>query len=362
MKQYVPGQQITLERNPYYWKEDGEGNRLPYLDEVVSLFVGDANAEAMRLERGDVDIVNRLSSADFSVLETHQEADRLRLYDIGPGLEFNFLFFNLNDLTSRNLPSIAARQAWFRQLAFRQAVSAAIDRDAIVQLVYRGRAYPLSGAVTPGDKLWLDRNIPPPSHSLARARQILQNAGFSWSSDQRLLDAQSQPVKFSIIFNAGNSQHTQIATLIQEDLKQVGMDVNIVPLEFHALIARVFNGYEYDAALMALVGGDADPNSEMNVWTSQGSTHLWDLTPERTRPRWQEEIDDLMQRQMVTLDFERRKHLYDEVQELLWKNLPLIYLTSPNILVGASERLRNFRPAILNNYTLWNVEELFIRR
>jgi ABC-type transport system substrate-binding protein len=69
-----------------------------------------------------------------------------------------------------------------------------------------------------------------------------------------------------------------------------------------------------------------------------------------------------MQQQMITPDYEQRKHIYDRVQELIWENLPLISLISPDVLVGATERLGNFRPAILSDYTLWNAEELFLRR
>lgn len=362
IKEYLPGQNITLERNPHYWKRDLAGNRLPYLDEIISVFTGNAEAEAVRFQLGEIDVVSRLSAANFSVLEKHQQAGGFRLYDVGPSLEYQFLFFNLNDLDGKDLSSIARKQIWFRQLTFRKAVSAAIDRAAIVRLVYHGRAAPLSTHVTPGNKLWLNRNIPQQLHSTAQARQMLQTAGFSWTSNGRLLDEHGEPVTFSIIFNAGNPQHTQMATLIQDDLGQIGIDAKVVSLEFGALLNRVFKSYEYDAAIMALASGDTDPNPEINVWTSHGSTHLWNLTSKRAQMPWEEEIDHLMQQQMITPEYEQRKRMYDRVQQLVWENLPLVCLISPDVLVGATERLGNFRPAILSNYTLWNAEELFLRR
>jgi ABC-type transport system substrate-binding protein len=69
-----------------------------------------------------------------------------------------------------------------------------------------------------------------------------------------------------------------------------------------------------------------------------------------------------MREQMITVNYEKRKRMYDRVQQLVWENLPLICLVSPNVLVGATQRLGNFHPALLANYTLWNVEELFFRR
>lgn len=362
IKEYLAGQRIALERNPYYWKNDSAGNGLPYLDEIVSFFTGNADAEAMRFQLGEVDVAGRLSAANFSVLEKHQRAGGFRLYDLGPGLEYNFLFFNLNDLGSGHLPSVAGKQTWFRQLAFRKAISAAIDREAINRLAYQGRACPLSTHVTPGNGLWVNRSIPRQLRSVADARKSLRKAGFSWTGDGHLLDERSEPVTFSLIFNAGNPQHTQVATLIQNDLEQIGMDVKVVPLEFRALLNRVFKSYDYDAAIMQLASGDTDPNSEINVWTSDGSTHVWNLGSKPARMPWEEEIDRLMQQQMITPGYEQRKRMYDRVQQLVWENLPLICLVSPNVLVGATERLGNFRPAILSPYTLWNAEKLFLRR
>jgi peptide/nickel transport system substrate-binding protein len=362
VKEYVPGQHIALERNPYYWKKDSNGIQLPYLDEIVSLFTGNADAEAMRFEQGEIDVVSRLNPATFDVLEKQQRAGGFRVYDLGPGFEYDFLFFNLNDVGAKNLPAIAASQTWFQRLAFRQAVSAAIDRKAIVRLAYRGRAYALSTYVTPGNKLWMNPNSPKPVRSAARARSILQAAGFSWRNDGSLVDDRHEPVSFSIVFNAANIQHKQAATLLQADLAEIGIGVRVVPLEFRALLDRVFNSFDYDAAIMALASGDADPNSEINVWDSHGGAHLWNLNSEKPRMPWEEEIDRLMHRQMITPDYEQRKRMYDRVQQLVWENLPLICFASPDVLVGATSRLENFNPAILGATTLWNAEELYFRR
>jgi len=208
----------------------------------------------------------------------------------------------------------------------------------------------------------VNRTIPQGSRNLAKARERLRAAGFSWSGDGQLIDARNNAVEFSILHNAGNSQQAQMATLIQQDVKEIGIEVKLVPLEFRTMLNRIFSTYEYEAAIMALAGGDADPNSEMNVWTSQGSTHVWKLTPKQTPTPWQEEIDRLMRQQMVTLDYQQRKRMYDRVQELVWENVPVICLISPDILVGAKEEIANLRPAILSSYTLWNVEQLFFRR
>jgi peptide/nickel transport system substrate-binding protein len=131
-------------------------------------------------------------------------------------------------------------------------------------------------------------------------------------------------------------------------------------LEFRAMVERLLNTYDYEAAVTGLVTGDADPTPEMNVWLSRGETHLWH--PEQAKPatEWEAEIDRLMQQQMTTLDYLKRKRLYDRVQEIIAENVPVICLASPNILVGAKDRVGNFQPAILDPYVLWNVEQLYV--
>jgi peptide/nickel transport system substrate-binding protein len=357
LKEYLPGQRVTLERNPYYWQTDRKGNRLPYLDEITFLFVTSADAEVIRFQAGDTDIINRLSAADASVLEANQS---VHVYDLGPSLEYNFLFFNLNTTVPAQSTEIARKQAWFREVKFRQAISLAIDRDGITRLVYRGRATPLWTPVTPASKFWIDTAIPHPPRSLDQARKLLQSAGFTWTPNGTLLDGAGSPVEFSILTSASNSQRTQMATMIQADLKQLGIRVQVVPLEFRAVLDRIFQTHDYEAAVLALGGGDVDPNSQMNVWLSSGSDHLWNIGQPHPATPWEAEIDQLMEKQLSTVKPDVRKHLYDRVQEIFVENVPLICLVSPNILVGSKNQVANFEPAILDPHTLWNAQELFL--
>jgi len=359
LKEYAPGQKLVLERNPYYWKVDGSKNRLPYLDELVFLFVGNEDAQTIRFQAGDTDIISRFSAENYALLSKEAASRGTELIDLGPSLEYNFLVFNLNDLSPKNLGKIAAKQGWFQDLKFRLAVSSAIDRQGIVKLVYAGRGAPLWGNVSPSNKFWVDQTLPHPPRSLDKARELLKSAGFSWRNDGRLVDRQGQAVEFSIIASSSNAQRSKMATIIQDDLSQLGMDVHVVPLEFRAVVDRVFNTYDYEASIMGLGGGDADPNPEMNVWLSNGGTHLWHLGETKPATDWEAQIDQLMQKQLVQLKYKERKHLYDQVQEIIAANVPYVFIATPNILVGAKKKIGNFKPAILDPNTLWNVEQLY---
>ncbi len=358
-KQYVPGDRIVLERNPYYWKKDRSGHRLPYLEEVVFLSVGSEDAQVIRFQAGETDMLDRIDAENFNVLAKEQQSRGYRLYDLGPGFEYSFFFFNLNDLEGRGLSQVARKQEWFRKDAFRQAVSAAIDREAIVRLAFQGRATPLFGHVTPGNSLWLNHDLPRPARSLSKAHDLLASAGFRWSSEGVLLDGGGQGVEFTIATSAGNSPRMQMATMVQADLKDIGMQVHVAAVEFRSLLDRIFKSSDYEACVLSLGSGDADPNPEMNVLLSSGGMHLWHPSQVQPATAWEAEIDRLMRQQVSVTDYSERKRMYDRVQELMAEKLPLIYLVSPNVLVGTKANLGNFKPAVMDPHILWNVEELY---
>jgi peptide/nickel transport system substrate-binding protein len=301
-----------------------------------------------------------MSADNYSVLERDQQARAFHLNDLGPGLEYNFLFFNLNSVLPKNTASLAGKQEWFRKVEFRRAISAAIDRDSITKLVYRGRATSLVTHVTPANKLWRNGNLILAPRSVDKSREILRAAGFSWKPDGALISASGTPVEFTILTSSSNAQRTQMATIIQDDLKQIGIKAQVVPLEFRALLDRVFQTHDFEAAVLGLGGGDVDPNPQLNVWLSSGSNHLWDLGESKPATPWEAEIDGLMKQQISTLKVPARKKMYDRVQQLVAENLPIICLASPNILVGAKNKVGNFNPSILDPYVLWNADELFL--
>ncbi len=363
LKEYVAGQRLVLERNPYYWKSDAKGHRLPYLDELVFLFVPNADAQVLKFQSGETDVISQLGAENFAVLSRQPRG--YTMLDAGPGLEYNFLFFNLNDTGEKTSPEMQRKQKWFREVKFRQAVSAAVDREGIVRLVYQGRGAAIWGLVAPGNRRWGNQKLAHPPRSLDRARTLLREAGFSWSNGPRgesvLQDSEGKPVEFSILVSSSNADRAKMAALIQDDLKQLGMGVQVVPLEFRSLLDRVTQTKEYDACVMGIASFDADPNSDINVWLSSGGTHLWNPSQAHPATPWEAEIDRLIEEQMSATSFEQRKKLYDRAQEILAENQPMIFLASPDILAGAKNSVGNFHPAVLEPYVFWNVEQLYLK-
>src|SRR5260370_701438 len=220
----------------------------------------------------ETDVVKRLSAENFALLTRERTRTGSQLVDLGPSLDYNFLVFNLNDLSAKKLDTISAKQAWFRDLKFRQAVSGAVDRDSIVRLVYRSKGTALWGNVGPGNKLWVNQAIPHPQRSLETSRQLLKSAGFSWNNAGQLLDSSGKAVEFSIVSSSSNTQRMKMATLVQDDLAHLGIQVHVVPLDFRAMLDRVFQSFDYEATIIGLDGGEPHPTPEMNARLSSRRT------------------------------------------------------------------------------------------
>jgi peptide/nickel transport system substrate-binding protein len=351
LKQYAPGERLVFERNPYYWKHDEAGAALPYLDRIEVVFAADQSAQMLRLLSHDVSAAGRLRAEDVPKL---QQAPFLAVRDAGPGLEYNFLFFNWN--------ASGPRGDWFRSLKFRQAVAHAIDRDAIVRLAYQNRGSAIWSQVTPGNPLWRTEALTKYPYDPARAEQLLREGGFRRTGDS-LVDRDGRTVEFSILMSASNQPRRRMATIVQEDLERIGMRVRLAPMDFGAMMDAVLQTRKFDAALWGMASGDADPNSEMNVWSSGGTLHIWNLkAPSAPAPRlepWESEVDRLMTAQMTEMKVPARKAAYDRVQLLVSANLPLVFLASPHIMAAADKALGNFEPAAVDPVLLWNADRLF---
>ncbi len=332
IKEYRPGERVVLERNPYYWKPS-----LPNLDAIEFRFLPDEDSQLARFVSGDIDILNRLNSKAIQYLQSKGAS----LSDLGPGLEYNFLCFNL----SAHSPKLDL----FQKKEFRQALSLAVDRDAMARIIFNGRAVPLWGHVTPGNKLWYSAQLARPARNLDLARRLLKQAGVA------------DRTAFSILVSASSPERIQMATMLQADWKEIGINVNVVTLEFRSMIERVTNTRQFDTAIMGLGGGDADPNAEMNVWLSSAGTHLWNPGQSRPATNWEAEIDQLMRKQMVTGAYAERKKLYDRVQQIVADQVPMLFLVSPHVVVAERGNVGNFRPSILDHQTLWNAEELYLK-
>ena len=347
---YRRSQYVHLRRNPYYYERDSSGAALPYATGIRLDILNNTEQEIRGLLRGDYDLIDRLPPDYFELLKKQAGA---MVRDLGPSLNTEQMWFNESPAS----PLPAWEKSWFQSQAFRVAVSQAIHRDDLARIAYLGHATPAYSFISPANTAWYNQHVSAPHTDLAAAKAELSRAGFRWSGSQ-LEDAAGHPVRFSILTNAGNEARKKMATLIQQDLAALGMQVNVVALDFPALIERLMHTQDYEACLLGLENVDPDPNSMMNMWLSSAANHQWNPSEKTPATPWEAEIDREMNLQATSLKDSQRKQAVDRVQQIVADQQPFIYLVYPNILVAVSPRLQGVEPAVLEPELVWNVQYL----
>jgi len=273
--------------------------------------------------------------------------------DLGPSLESEMMWFN----QTAKAPLAAYKKQWFQSTEFRRAISAAVNREDLCRLVYRGHARPAVGPVTPANRFWFNASLQAHRYEPKEALERLGKAGFKLR-DGVLSDAESHAVEFSLITNAGNQAREKLAQMIQQDLKAIGIRLNVVKLDYSAIVERISQSFDYESVLLGLTNVDLDPDAQMNVWQSSASNHQWN--PNQTTPAtpWEAEIDRLMKAQHSELRPAQRKAHYDKVQEIVSQQAPFLYLVTKNALVAVGPGVVNANPSVLRPSTFWNIEML----
>jgi peptide/nickel transport system substrate-binding protein len=343
------GSYLLLKRNTYYWKKDATGKQLPYLDAVHIDIEQNPEIEAMRFKRGEVHLINTVSPAIFEKLS----ADNAAVRDAGASTDTEQLWFN--QVPAAPLP--AYKKAWFASANFRRAVSEAINREDLARIVYHSHAVPAVGIISPSNKFWFNTSLKPRPYDTASAFKSLQQDGFRLQGET-LRDKDGNAVEFSIVTNAGNRARESMATMIQQDLKKIGIKVNVVTLDFNSLLERMTKTFNYEACLLGFQNVELDPNSQMAVWLSSSDNHQWNPNQKSPATAWEAEIDKLMRAQAASGDEHKRKQYWDRVQQIAWEQQPFIYLVNKDALMAISPTVKNAEPSVFRPQTFWNVDTL----
>lgn len=348
--EYKAGSYILLQKNPNYWKHDAQGHALPYIDSVRLDIQRNRDIELLRFRRGELQLINRLDAEQFERLQKENPGVTR---NAGTGLDAEELWFN----QSPAAPLPASKKAWFGMKEFRKAISMAINREDLCRIVYAGYAKPAYGPVSPSNHFWFNTSLEDPKYDPQGALRLLAQAGFRLENDT-LKDRAGNRVEFTVVTNSGNAAREKIATMIQQDLSQMGIKVNVVTLDFPSLIERITRTFDYEACILGLVNTDLDPSGQMNVWLSSSENHQWNPSQKSPATAWEAEIDKLMREQATASTEKERKIKFDRVQQIAAEQQPFIYLINKDVLLAVSPNVVGAAPVILEPWGFWNADTL----
>jgi peptide/nickel transport system substrate-binding protein len=359
LSEYTPGQRITFTRNGRYFRSDAEGARLPYLDGIVVEIVPDQNAQLLQLEAGQIDMTrDEVRPEDYAPLKRAADQGRLQLFDLGVGPDADGLWFNLRPGAFDGDP----RASWLQRDELRRAISLAVDRKVFSDTVFLGAGTPVFGPVTPANRQWFSEAPPRTPHDPTQALALLASIGLrDRDGDGALDDARGMPARFTLMTQKGQTAYERGAAVIRDELKKIGLGMDVALLEGNAVVERFVSGRNYDAVYFRLIATDMDPAMVPDFWFSSGSARVWHLGQKTPATEWERQIDELMVRQTAALDDRERKQIFDEVQRVFAEHLPIVHFVAPPVYVAASSRVLNLMPAIQRPQLLWAADSIAVR-
>lgn len=363
LKEYVPAQRVVFERNNDYYEINNQKEKLPYLDKLVYLIVGDYNNEILKFEAKELDEISLQGAkvARYKSLEPHSD---FKLYNLGPDTGTMYLSFNLNNRKNEKGQYYVdpVKQKWFNDLNFRTAVDYALDRKNMVLNIANGIGAPL---YTPEslNSIYLNKKLKPYDKNINKARQLLLKSSFKTDKKGRLFDKDGNRVEFNLYTNAGNTEREAIGVMIKQDLEDLGMKVNFKPIEFNSLVNKLVSTFDWDMVIMGLTGSPIEPNGGKNVWMSDGRLHMFNMrTPTEGKTGilpWEQELDIMFEKGALATKFDDRKVYYDKYQEIVYNQKPMIYIYSPIRIYAIRNKFKNIYPSSLGGLT-HNIEEIYI--
>jgi peptide/nickel transport system substrate-binding protein len=234
---------------------------------------------------------------------------------------------------------------WFKNKKFRKAISYAIDRERIIDLVMNGLAIAQYSPLTPANNFFYTSEVKKYPYNPQKAKELLKEIGFKDSDGDGVLeDEDNHKLEITFFTNADNTQRVQIASLIKKDLEKIGMGINFIPLDFTNLVNKLTATYDWEMILIGLTGG-IEPYFGKNVWSYKGNLHMWNPT-KKVLDDYEKEIEEIFEEAGQTLEEEKRKELFYRWQKIVSEELPLIYTVIPYSLYAIKNKFENLCPTV----------------
>jgi peptide/nickel transport system substrate-binding protein len=366
---YAPAERLTLKKNPYYWRKDSSGKQQPYIDRIVWQIVESSDTMLVQFRSGGLDSYG-VSPDFFSLLKKEEAKGGYKIYNGGPSTGTTFLSFNLNEGERDGKPLVdPVKSRWFNNVKFRQAIAYSLNRQRMINNIYRGLGAPQDSPISVPSPYYLsrDRGLPFYDYDPKKAKELFTAAGFKYNEQNKLIDNSNNPVRFSLITNSGNKIREALGTQIKQDLAKVGIEVDFTPIAFSLLVDRIDNSLQWDSLLIGFTGG-AEPNDGANFWSVDGGSHLFNLKPQPGKPQltdrkvadWEKKIDELYIQAAQELDENKRRQIYGESQIITQQNLPCIYLVNALSLSAVKNRIKGIKYTSIGG-AFWNLYELAVK-
>jgi len=319
LAEWQPQQMLLMRANPDYF--DGP----VWITERMTRIIPDTATQFLELSAGRLDSMG-LSPLQYTRLFERKSVLK-RDYARYKYLDFVYTYLGFN-----------LKHPLFRDARVREGIAYAIDRQEIVDGVLLGLGERIATPYKPGT-FWVNKNLKPRPYDPEKAKQLLAEAGWRDHDGDGILDKDGHPFRFTILTNNGNKQRADAATIMQQRLKRVGIDIKVRLVEWSAFIENFINKRNFDAVIL---GWSLSPDpDQFSIWhSSQTGARQFNFLSYRNVV-----VDEALEQARRTFDRAERKRLYDRMQHEIYKDVPMVFLYTPYSLPVMHKRIYGIKPA-----------------
>jgi peptide/nickel transport system substrate-binding protein len=318
--QSTPGSVVVLVRNPYYYREP------PPLDQIIFKVVPDINVQVAQLRAGEMDLV-QLEPANLSSVEGVEGVSIVQ----NPVVQHYYVAFN-------------ARNPIFAAPEVRRALGMAVNRQAIIDGVMKGYADLPRGTIPAALKEFFAESLAATPYAPDSARALLASAGWHPGSDGRLHNAAGTPFRFTLLVDKGNPTREQAALAVQQDLKNLGIDVALQTMEFASAVRDFIVPGKFEANLIWWTT-PPDPDQFAFYGTGQDNNNV------RYSNR---RVDSLLSLGRATRDRAARREIYTAFQAEELRDPPVLVLFYPREIMAVTKALQHMPSLTLRDALRWS--------
>lgn len=313
------GQSFTLSRKENHWTSklaDPSVYETAYPDKIIFKLNTDENSQILEFKTQVLDGSNALSSSALLQLSESPSFKENYHSATTPSFNYTYLGFNMK-------PDGIEHKKLFDDVRVRRAIAHLVQYEQINQVLYNGSRTRMAGPVSPLKKSF-NSNLELVEYNLAKAKEILNEAGWIDSDNDNILDksidGETVSFEFDLHYMSNSSSWKDMALMISESLYDAGIKCNPRPVEF-TVLSQKSRDHDFDAILKAWAGSSA-PEDFTQVWHSEswakkGSNYVGFGSPES---------DALIDSIKYSVAEEERKPLEDRLQQLIVEEQPYVFL------------------------------------
>jgi len=345
-KEWVKDDHITLVRNPDYWRG------APHMEGFIYKIVPNATVGVQQLKTGEVDIYDGIEPKYLVEMELQEHLNIFKYFDDG----YTFMGFQMGDPEDpqprlNEDGSVNENHGVHPILSdqrVRLAITHATDRNAIISKVIFGQGAPLEADVLPTIKWAFNDALEPIEYDVEKAAALLEEAGWADQDGDGVREChgcmyaeEGTPLKLGLITNAGNETRESIGLIVQDQLGELGFEIEFEPMEWNAFVTTLV-GQTFDICIVGWTSMGVDPDDE-GTFASQN-----DLPDAAFNfvSYYNPEVDALL-KQAKTLPgcrVEDRGPLYKQVQEHIYAAQPYTFFYVPRAILVYNKRIGGMNP------------------